>query len=152
MLLSVTRRHTDPDTGPQTAVTEYEYGDSANPGMVTKVISAAGEHRTDARLQLRHHLHLRRLGQPGRDAHRRHRSVRAEVVRLLADQPAVASTRRKRMEPNPLGAGWALRLGELRVYYDIDEAAQRVWVSRVGVKVRERVRVGGAFVDMREQE
>src|SRR5262245_46188729 len=56
-------------------------------------------------------------------------AVRAEVERLLSDQPAVASTRRKRMDPNPLDVGWALRLGELRVYYDIDEAAASVWVA-----------------------
>ena len=41
-LLSVTRKYVDPDLGPQTAVTKFEYGDTANPGMVTRVIPPRG--------------------------------------------------------------------------------------------------------------
>jgi RHS repeat-associated protein len=41
-LLSQTERFTDPDTGPQTAVTKYEYTDAANPGLATKIIPARG--------------------------------------------------------------------------------------------------------------
>ena len=41
-LESVTRRYTDPDLGQQTAVTKYEYGDAANPGLITKVIPPRG--------------------------------------------------------------------------------------------------------------
>jgi len=40
--LSVTTRFTDPDTGAKTAVTKYEYGDAANPGLVTRVIPPRG--------------------------------------------------------------------------------------------------------------
>lgn len=42
LLLSETARYTDPDLGPMTAVTEYEYGDAANPGLVTRVIPPRG--------------------------------------------------------------------------------------------------------------
>jgi RHS repeat-associated protein len=41
-LVSTTSRFTDPDTGLKTATTKYEYGDAANPGVVTKVIPARG--------------------------------------------------------------------------------------------------------------
>ncbi len=41
-LESVTRRYTDPDLGQQTAVTRYEYGDAANPGLITKVTPPRG--------------------------------------------------------------------------------------------------------------
>jgi YD repeat-containing protein len=41
-LETVTRRSTDPDQGQQTAVTKFEYGDSANPGLVTRVIPPRG--------------------------------------------------------------------------------------------------------------
>jgi RHS repeat-associated protein len=41
-LLSQTTRFTDPDTGPKTAVTKYEYGDSLNPGLVTRTIPPRG--------------------------------------------------------------------------------------------------------------
>jgi hypothetical protein len=35
-LLSTTRKYTDPNLGQQTAITKFEYGDSANPGRVTR--------------------------------------------------------------------------------------------------------------------
>ncbi len=41
-LLSSTGRFTDPDTGLQTAVTKYEYGDASNPGRVTRMIPPRG--------------------------------------------------------------------------------------------------------------
>ena len=41
-LLSVTSRYTDPDAGGITATTTYEYGDAANPGMVTRMIPPRG--------------------------------------------------------------------------------------------------------------
>lgn len=41
-LLSITRRSTDPDLGAQTAVTKLEYGDPANPGLVTRLIPPRG--------------------------------------------------------------------------------------------------------------
>ena len=91
------------------------------------------------------------------DMRRPHMSARDEAVvrtqarQLLADQPAVESTRRRRMAPNPLDATWELRLGELRAYYDIDESTATVWILRVGYKRRERVIVRGVQVDLREQ-
>jgi YD repeat-containing protein len=42
-LLSVTRKYTDPDTQAiQSAITKFEYGDAANPGLVTRVIPPRG--------------------------------------------------------------------------------------------------------------
>lgn len=41
-LLSTTSRFTDPDLGLQSAITKFEYGDAANPGMVTRVIPPRG--------------------------------------------------------------------------------------------------------------
>jgi RHS repeat-associated protein len=41
-LLSATSRFTDPDTGMQSAVTKYEYGDASNPGRVTRLIPPRG--------------------------------------------------------------------------------------------------------------
>ncbi|HEY1296589.1 MAG TPA: RHS repeat-associated core domain-containing protein, partial [Chloroflexota bacterium] len=38
-LLTVSRKYTDSDTGAQTAVTRFAYGDAANPGLVTTVTS-----------------------------------------------------------------------------------------------------------------
>jgi hypothetical protein len=54
------------------------------------------------------------------------------------------------MDPNPLGARWELRLGELRVYYDIEETAHTVRVLRAGRKLRERVFIRGVETDLRD--
>jgi mRNA-degrading endonuclease RelE of RelBE toxin-antitoxin system len=64
------------------------------------------------------------------------------VDRQLEEQPAVETRNRKPMRPNPI-APWELRIGNLRVYYDIEEdPAPRVIVLAVGKKVGNRVRVG----------
>jgi mRNA-degrading endonuclease RelE of RelBE toxin-antitoxin system len=76
--------------------------------------------------------------------------VRRALPRFLADTPAAPSRKRKAMAPNPLGAAWELRLDDLWVYYDIEEAAQTVRVLRVGRKLRERVFVRGVETDLRE--
>jgi len=60
----------------------------------------------------------------------------------LGHQPAVETRKRRPMRPNPL-APWEPRLGHLRVYYDVEEAPEQVVrVLAVGLKQRERVRVG----------
>ena len=46
------------------------------------------------------------------------------------------------MEPNSL-ATWELRIGNLRVYYDVeDNTVYLVYIQAVGVKNRNRVRIG----------
>jgi hypothetical protein len=84
-------------------------------------------------------------------AARERATVGADAPRYLADQPAVASSKRTRMEPNPLGADWEPRLGPLRVYDDTDEPDGAVRVLRVGEKVREREFIRGRVVDLREE-
>jgi mRNA-degrading endonuclease RelE of RelBE toxin-antitoxin system len=52
------------------------------------------------------------------------------------------------MRPNPL-APWELRIGELRVYYDVQVEPQKlVVVLAVGIKERNRVRIGGRIIDL----
>jgi mRNA-degrading endonuclease RelE of RelBE toxin-antitoxin system len=75
--------------------------------------------------------------------------VRDSVLRYLKDEPTAPSHKRKELAPNPLGARWELRLGELRVYYDVDGAAQRVRVLRVGRKFRESIVIRGVATDLR---
>jgi len=75
--------------------------------------------------------------------------VRDAIRRYVTDEPAMPSHKRKELAPNPLAATWELRLKELRVYYDIDTAAQQVRVLRVGRKLRERVYIRKVPTDMR---
>ena len=76
---------------------------------------------------------------------------RATVFDAVDDQlehePDVETRNRKPMRPNPL-APW-LRVGELRVYYDVEEDPEKlVTVLAVGVKERSRVIIGGEEVEL----
>lgn len=52
------------------------------------------------------------------------------------------------MRPNPM-APWELRIGDLRVYYDVDEDPEAiVRIRAVGMKQRHRVRIGGEVIDL----
>jgi hypothetical protein len=52
------------------------------------------------------------------------------------------------MRPNPL-APWVLRVGHLRVYYEVSERpVPYVTIRAIGVKLRERMLVGGVEVDL----
>ena len=70
------------------------------------------------------------------------------VEEHLADQPAVETGNRKPMRPNSI-ATWELRIGDLRIYYDIqEEPEQLVTILAVGIKDRNRVLIGGVEVKL----
>src|SRR5438105_5032595 len=52
-----------------------------------------------------------------------------EVERALAHEPAVETRHRKPMRPNPV-APWELRIGHLRIYYDVGEGSDPVVLVR----------------------
>jgi mRNA-degrading endonuclease RelE of RelBE toxin-antitoxin system len=61
------------------------------------------------------------------------------VDEQLSHQPTIETRHRKPMRPNPL-APWELRIGELRVYYDVEETPKpKVSIRAVGIKDRHRV-------------
>ena len=51
------------------------------------------------------------------------------------------------MEPNPI-AEYRLRVGEMRVYYDVVDAERIVKVKAIGIKSRDRVFVGGKEIKL----
>jgi len=59
----------------------------------------------------------------------------------LTYQPEEETRNRKRLRPNAL-APWELRVGDLRVFYDIDEGASCVRIVAVGRKERNRLIIG----------
>ena len=70
------------------------------------------------------------------------------IQKQLSYQPFEETRNRKRMRPNPV-APWELRLGALRVYYDLDESgAKKVLVRAVGVKVRDQVTIAGEVIKL----
>lgn len=70
------------------------------------------------------------------------------IEQQLRYEPRTATRNRKPLRPNPL-APWVLRVGQLRVYYEVTIEPERVVIVRaIGVKVRERVTIGGTEVDL----
>jgi len=70
------------------------------------------------------------------------------VDEQLEHEPNVETRNRKPMRPNPL-APWELRLGELRVYYEMEESPEPVvTILAVGVKDRDRVLIGGKEIEL----
>ena len=70
------------------------------------------------------------------------------VDEQLAHQPAEETRNRKPMRPNPI-APWELRVGNLRVYYDFAEQPESVVsILAIGIKVRNRVLIGGKEVEL----
>lgn len=79
---------------------------------------------------------------------RQQRIVLDAVDKRLVHQPTVETRHRKPMRPNPL-APWELRIGTLRVYYDVEEEPEpMVCVRAVGIKERNRVRIGKEVVQL----
>ncbi len=70
------------------------------------------------------------------------------IDKQLSGQPTVETRNRKPMRPNPV-APWELRIGNLRVYYDVEEEPnQKVFILAVGVKLRNRVLIGGEVIEL----
>jgi len=64
------------------------------------------------------------------------------VERYLAQEPLRETRIRKPLRPNPI-APWELRLGSLRVFYDVSESGKKiVHILAIGKKVRNVVRIG----------
>ena len=79
---------------------------------------------------------------------RQARTVLDVVERTLKHQPTRPARNRKLLRANPL-APWELRIGTLRVYFDVEvEPVPIVTVRAVGVKVRDRVLTAGEEVDL----
>jgi len=70
------------------------------------------------------------------------------VEKQLQYQPAVETRNRKPMRPNTI-APWELRIGNLRVYYDIgDKPEYVVYIRAIGIKYRNNVRIGKEVIKL----
>ncbi len=71
-----------------------------------------------------------------------------EVDRQLMYEPTVETRNRKPMRPNPV-APWELRIGMLRAYYNVVDAPEpTVVVLAVGIKIHNRLYIGGEEVQL----
>jgi mRNA-degrading endonuclease RelE of RelBE toxin-antitoxin system len=66
----------------------------------------------------------------------------------LRHEPLVRTRNRKPLDPNDL-ATWELRVGELRVFYDVETEPDRiVWIRAIGRKIGNRLCLGGKEVKL----
>ena len=73
---------------------------------------------------------------------RQRSTVFAGVDEQLRHEPTVGTRNRKQMRANVL-ASWELRLGDLRVYYDVEEKPQQlVKIAAIGIKDGNEVIIG----------
>jgi len=79
---------------------------------------------------------------------RQQRTVLDTVDEQLKYEPLVETRNRKPMEPNSL-ATWELRIGNLRVYYNVEvNTVSVVYIQAVGVKNRNQVRIGQEEIEL----
>ncbi len=64
----------------------------------------------------------------------------------LQHQPDIQTRNRKRLEENPL-APWELRIGDFRVFYDVDLAKSLVVIVAVGKKKHNELWIGNEKVE-----
>lgn len=84
----------------------------------------------------------------GLTAHQRTRLFDA-IERQLVHEPTKQTRNRKpqRVDEPLYIAPWELRIGEMRVYYSVEEGARpRVVIEAVGIKERSRLLIGGREV------
>ena len=91
---------------------------------------------------------------PGAEDHlgwlttRQQRIVLDAVDRQLVEQPNVETRNRKPMRPNAV-APWELRIGNLRVYYEMKDDPQfTVTILAIGIKDRNQVRIAGERIKL----
>jgi len=91
---------------------------------------------------------------PEAESHLRALTARQQAIvldvaeRQLSRQPTVETRNRKPMRPNPV-APWELRIENLRVYYDVTEEPEpAVRVLAIGLKLRNRVRIGKEVIEL----
>ena len=79
---------------------------------------------------------------------RQRTTVMDGIDKRLGSQPTIETRNRKPMRPNHL-APWELRIGELRVYYDVQiEPEPIVFIRAIGIKEDNHVRVGGVIIEL----
>jgi hypothetical protein len=70
------------------------------------------------------------------------------VEKQLLFSPDRESKNRKPMRPNPI-APWELRIGPLRVYYDmVEEPEPVVYIRAIGIKDRNKIRIGNEVISL----
>ena len=71
-----------------------------------------------------------------------------QVDEQLEHQPTLPNRKRKLLRPNPI-APWELRLGDVRVFYDVQEEPEPlVKIAAVGIKQHNALWIGKERIDL----
>jgi len=71
-----------------------------------------------------------------------------EVDKQLTYEPKLPTRKRKLLRPNPI-APWELRLGDIRVFYDVQEEPEPlVKIAAVGIKQHNELWIGKERIDL----
>ena len=70
----------------------------------------------------------------------------AAIETQLSHEPFVETRNRKRLRPNPI-APWELRVGNMRVFYDVEQSAI-VTILAIGAKRGNRLCLGGEEIEL----
>jgi hypothetical protein len=91
-------------------------------------------------------MRVNRHGEAAKQAGWERAIVIYAVEQQLTHQPTSENQNRKPMRPNPV-APWELHVGNLRVYYDVEEAPEpTVLIRALGIKRRNQIFMGGEDV------
>ena len=78
--------------------------------------------------------------------------IRQEIEAQLQFEPEVETRNRKPLKRAvAFGAEWEIRFGpdsRLRVFYEVDRDAGVVYILAIGIKVRDRLYIGGKEVEL----
>jgi mRNA-degrading endonuclease RelE of RelBE toxin-antitoxin system len=81
-----------------------------------------------------------------------YRLIRQEIEAKLQFEPEVETRNRKPLKRAvAFGAEWEIRFGpnkRFRVFYDVDRNTGSVYILAMGVKVRDRLYIGGEEVEL----
>lgn len=70
------------------------------------------------------------------------------IERQLTNEPIKETRNRKPLRPNPV-APWELRVGQLRVFYEVSDGPPAiVRVLAIGIKSRESLQIGGEEIKL----
>jgi mRNA-degrading endonuclease RelE of RelBE toxin-antitoxin system len=87
-------------------------------------------------------------GQVRKIERKHHKLIRRCISEQLRFTPERITRNRKPLEdiPGPLGSTWELRFGpdnRFRVFYDVVPQDRVVWILAIGVKIGNRLLIGG---------
>ncbi len=76
-----------------------------------------------------------------------HRLIERTIDEQLSYTPDTETRNRKTLDqPAPYEASWELRFGpqnRFRVFYEVDHEDKKVWILAIGVKIGNRLFIGG---------